>query len=79
MGLDLFLLPYGRMVLAIWDGYCLQVEGTLRQALDLVVAKVLERMVEVFGLDLDVGRLIDLEMLGALVTIPVSSGNTCSR
>ena len=28
---------------------------------------VLERMVEVLGLDLDVWRLVDLEMLGALV------------
>ena len=55
------------MVLAIWDGYCLQVEETWRQVLDLVVAMVLERMAEVLGLDLDVWRLVDLEMLGALV------------
>ena len=67
MGLDLFLLLYRRMVLAIWGGYCLQVEETWRQALDLVVAMVLERMAEVLGLDLDVWRLVDLEMLGALV------------
>ena len=54
-------------MLAIWGGYCLRVEGTLRQVLDLVVAKALERMVEVLGLDLGVWRLVDLEMLGALV------------
>ena len=67
MGLDLFLLQYRRMVLAIWGGYCLQVEETLRQVLDLVVAKVLERMAEVLGLDLAVWRLVDFVMLGALV------------
>ena len=67
MGLDLFLLQYRRMVLAIWGGYCLQVEETWQQILDLVVAMALERMAEVLGLDLDVWRLVDLEMLGALV------------
>ena len=55
------------MVLAIWDGYCLLVEETWWQVLDLVVAMVLERMAEVLGLDLDVWRLVDWEMLGALV------------
>ena len=55
------------MVVAIWGGYCLQVEETLRQVLDLVVAMVLERLAEVLGLNLDVWRLVDLEMLGALV------------
>ena len=67
MGLDLFLLQYRRMVLAIWSGYCLQVEGTWWQVLDLVVAMVLERMAEDLGLDLDVWRLVGLEILGALV------------
>ena len=55
------------MVLAIWGGYCLQVEQTLWQVLNLVVEMILERMAEVLGLDLDVRRLVDLEMLGALV------------
>ena len=59
MGLDLFLLEYRRMVLAIWDDYYLQVEATLRQVIDLVVAMVLDRMVEVLGLDLDDWRLVD--------------------
>ena len=67
MGLDLFLLQYRRMALAILGGYSLQVGATLQPALGLVVAMVLETMVEVLGLDLDVWRLVDLEGLGALV------------
>ena len=54
MGLDLFLLLYRRMVLAIWGGYCLQVEGTWRPVLDLVVAMVLERMAEDLALGVGV-------------------------
>ena len=42
------------MVLASWGGYCLLVVDTYRRVLDLVVAKVLERIVEVFGLGLGV-------------------------
>ena len=33
----------------------------------MVVAKVLDRMAEVLGLDLDFWRQVDLEMLGALI------------
>ena len=54
MGLDLFLLQYRRMVLAIWGSYCLLVVETYRLGLGLVVEKVLERTVEVLGLGLGV-------------------------
>ena len=54
MSLDLFLLQYRRMVLAIWNGYCLLGEETWRQVLDLVVAMVLERMAEGLSFDLNV-------------------------
>ena len=50
MGLDLFLLLYRRIVLAIWGGCCLQVEETWRQVLDLVVAMVLESLDPLRGL-----------------------------
>ena len=67
MGLDLFLLQYRRMALAILGGYCLQVGATLQQALGLVAAMVLERMVKVLGLDFDVWRVVDSQVLVALV------------
>ena len=54
MGLDPFLLLDRRMGLAIRGGYCLQIEGTSRHVLDLVVAMVLERMAEDLGLGMGV-------------------------
>ena len=54
MGLGLFLLQYRRMVLAIWGGNCLPVVEIYRLVLGLVVAKVVERMVELLPLGLGV-------------------------
>ena len=57
------------MVLAISGSYCLLVEEIKRRELGLVVAKVLEMMVEGLGLGLGVWQVVDLGMVGALVQV----------